>query len=87
MIIKMDSNIASSKTYTLHGVSKEELEDTFGPPNVRDDPYKVRWSWAFYADRIPCAVWDWKGSADDQEWSVYGPKEVWEYLIPGCVLT
>lgn len=73
MKIKPFNDIASHKTGGLVGLTKEDVEARIGfPPNVDDDPYKVRWSWGFTVDGEVCAVWDYKGSADYKEWSAYG---------------
>ena len=77
-----NSNIYSYKTGTLFGVTLDQMEAVLGLPNVKDDPLKVRWSWGFLFQGIPCAAWDWKGSADYGEWSIYGPAEIWAKLFP-----
>lgn len=82
--LEMDSDIASHKTGSLSGVTLDEIKKVLGNPNVSDDFYKVRWSWGFRLRKIPCAIWDWKGSADVLEWSIFGPKEVWQELFPNA---
>lgn len=73
-VIKPKTNVASYKTGTLTGKNKFDIERALGfPPNVDDDPDKVRYSWAFTINGRECAIWDWKGSADHDVWSVYDP--------------
>ena len=42
-------------------------------PSVEDDPDKVIFFWAFEIDGEPAAIWDYKGSHLDREWSLYDP--------------
>jgi len=79
-----DDTIQSHKTGTLHGTSRDDIVTVLGEPNVYDDPGKVRWSWGFRVmpDNTPMAVWDWKGSADMDRWSIYGDLEIWKKLFP-----
>jgi len=73
-VIEPNPNINGYKTGTLTGKSKQQIEQALGfPPNVDDDPDKVRYSWAFTINGRECAIWDWKGSADHDVWSVYDP--------------
>ena len=73
-VIKPKTNVASYKTGTMTGKNKFDIERALGfPPNVDDDPDKVRYSWAFTINGRECAIWDWKGSADQDVWSVYDP--------------
>ena len=76
MRIKPFNEAGSHKTGSLSGLTKDEVEARIGfPPNVDDDPYKVRWSWGFTVDGQVCAVWDYKGSADVGEWRTYGSED------------
>lgn len=47
-------------------------------PNIQDDPVKVKYSWGFTVDGVPCGIWDYRGS----RWSVFGPQEVFDSLFP-----
>lgn len=82
--IVMDSKASqgSSKTGSLRNTSLEELVSFFGNPNVADDIFKVRYSWGFRYKGVNMAIWDWKGSADDDVWSIYGPLDYWAELFP-----
>ncbi len=83
-----DDTIMSSKTATLKGVSYRDIVITLGEPNVADDPYKVRWSWGFRVkpSNSPMAIWDWKGSANRNEWSIYGNCQMWATLFPEATI-
>lgn len=71
------------KQGTLTGYSSAEIEKILGfPPNIKDDPDKVKYSWGFLADGQQCGIWDYKGSHKDNYFSAYGPKEVFEKLFP-----
>ena len=87
-IIKDDS-IRSSKNGTLEGVTYDDLVVTLGLPNIKDDPAKVTWSWGFRVNpsSVPMAIWDYKGSADYNSWSIDGPLEVWAELFPEATIT
>jgi hypothetical protein len=81
-VIKPKTNVASYKTGTLTGKNKFDIERALGfPPNVDDDPDKVRYSWAFTINGRECAIWDWKGSADQDVWSVYDPSRVLSIIM------
>ena len=91
--IVKDDTIMSSKTATLSGVTYDDIVVTLGEPNVEDDPGKVRWSWGFrilqWKDRAssPMAIWDWKGSANRDSWSIYGNCKQWAELFPEATIT
>jgi len=87
--IVKDDSIRSSKTATLSGVTYDDLVVTLGEPNVEDDPAKVRWSWGFRMNpsMSPMAIWDWKGSADHNSWSIYGNSYRWSELFPEATIT
>ena len=87
--IVKDDTIMSSKTATLAGVTFEDLVVTLGQPNCQDDPGKVRWSWGFRVlpSTSPMAIWDWKGSANRNSWSIYGNCKQWAELFPEATIT
>lgn len=77
MKIKPISHVDSHKTGEICGLDKADIDRLLGfEPNVPDDEYKVKYSWAFTVDGEPCAVWDWKGSHAMRTWSAYGPHAV-----------
>lgn len=81
-----DNNIRSSKTATLTDTTYDEIINLLGNPNVNDDESKVRWSWGFRYKDAEMAIWDWKGSGDYHEWSIYGPRYLWYELLPNKVI-
>ena len=61
---------------TIAGLTAELFETKIGfPPNVRDDPNKVRHSWSFTVDGAHCAVWDYKGSEQRLVFSCWGDRK------------
>ena len=71
------SSVASYKQGTLVGVTYDQIVTKLGfKPNVQDDTSKVRWSWGFQVSGHKMAIWDWRGSADDNRWSFFGPSDV-----------
>lgn len=78
--------INSHKQGTLFRLTVEDINQRLGfKPNVSDDLDKVLYSWAFLAgdNNIPCAIWDWKGSANFNQFSFFGPRQVFDKLFPG----
>jgi hypothetical protein len=63
---------SSHKMGHLVGLTKNEIVEKLGEPNMQDDPDKVRFSWGFTVNGEKCAVWDWNGSSDAGEWSFFG---------------
>ena len=81
-VILPDDTICSYKTGILHHTSYDKIVATLGfMPNVVDDPDKVKYSWGFTLDGKECAVWDWKGSWEDDVWSVYDPSKVLDKIF------
>lgn len=74
--IEQVNKAGSHRTGALTGVSYEQIVAVVGKPNIDDDPDKVRWSWGFTVDGQFAGIWDWKGSGDFNEWSIYDPKGV-----------
>lgn len=75
-IVPVD-NVGSHKTGRIVGLTKAQIDKVLGfKPNVADDPYKVKYSWAFNVQGNDCAIWDWKGSYKLNEFSAYGPDTV-----------
>ena len=62
------------RTGTLDLVTPADIEKVLGfPPNIEDDPDKVKYSWGFEADGKFAAIWDYKGSHKLRVWSTYDP--------------
>lgn len=71
------------KTGSLTNLTVQTICLVLGfPPNVKDDPAKVKNSWGFLADGSLCGIWDYKGSEKYGAFSTFGPKEVFEKLFP-----
>jgi hypothetical protein len=69
--------IASHRTDGITGYSKAQIERLLGfPPNFKDDPDKVIYSWRFTIDGKECAIWDYHGSHKLKRWSAYDPHKV-----------
>ena len=82
MKIVPTQSFGSHKQGSLMGLKKADIDKALGfKPNVQDDPYKVKYSWAFTAGGRKCAIWDWKGGWRDGEWSFYGPKEIFQKIF------
>jgi len=68
----------------LRHISARDITDLLGfAPNVKDDPWKVKHSWAFKvrpkgSDKQPVlvAIWDYKGSHRHNQFSTYGPHDL-----------
>lgn len=62
-----------SRTGSLSSeLSVEDINTILGfPPNVQDDPDKVKYSWGFTIDGVRCGIWDYRGG----RWSTFGPRE------------
>ncbi len=70
------------RTGTLTNITKADIEAVLGfAPNIKDDPYKVKYSWGFTVDGKECGIWDYKGSYRFREYSTYGPDEVFVELF------
>lgn len=70
------------KQGTLFNLTHQQIVDALGF-DVEDEYEsngKVRWFFAFDVedgeDDHFCAIWDWKGSADENEWSYFGPLHI-----------
>ncbi len=71
------TDVASHKTGRIVGLTKAQIDRILGfKPNIKDDPYKVKYSWGFNVQGNDCAIWDWKGSHRFNEFSAYGPDAV-----------
>lgn len=79
-----DPMIGSHKTGSISRIDYDDIVTVLGLPNVQDDFDKVRWSWGFRVlpENTPMAIWDWKGSSNMQEWSIYGDPKLWAKLFP-----
>lgn len=77
MNIKPVNKPGSHRQGTICGLSAAQIQEVLGfSANVKDDPYKVRYSWGFTVDGVQCGIWDYKGSHYFNSFSFYGPKEI-----------
>lgn len=73
-----------NRTGGITGLTVELITAVLGfPPNVQDDPEKVKYSWGFTADGVRCGIWNYKGSDQYGEWSTFGPKNILVKLFGG----
>lgn len=71
-----------SRTGTLSNITVNEITKILGfKPNCEDDKSKVKHSWGFKADNVPCGTWDYRGSEKYNRFSTDGPKEVFIKLF------
>ena len=71
-----------SRTGSLSGITAAQINEILGfKPNVKDDPYKVKYSWGFHVDGVRCGVWDYKGSGEHGMFSTFGPSSALRSLF------
>jgi hypothetical protein len=72
----------SHKTGCLINITVEKIITILGfPPNVQDDPDKVKHSWGFKVKGKECGIWDYRGSEMVGMFSTYGPDYVFTELF------
>ncbi len=72
----------SYRTGTLQSVTASDIEKVLGfPPNIEDDPDKVKYSWGFEVDGKFAAIWDFKESHKLHVWSTYDPDGIIDSLF------
>jgi hypothetical protein len=73
MKIIPDSHCCGHQTGSIHGLTAVQIKNILGfASNVRDDDSKVKYSWGFRIGSEKAAVWDYKGSAREKEFSTWG---------------
>lgn len=76
MIIKPFNEAGSNYTGQLVNITPQAIADKLGfPPNVKDDPFKVKHSWGFTANGKVCGIWEYKDSHKYGNFSFCGPME------------
>lgn len=76
------------KMATLNNYTKDQIEQILGfPPNIKDDPDKVSYSWGFTIDGELCGIWDYYHSHKQKRWSVFGPISTLQKLFGFTNLT
>lgn len=82
MIIEAYDRVGIHRTGTLKNYSATDIARILGfEANCDDDPDKVKYSWGFKADGVHCGIWDYYRSYKNNNFSLYGPKEVFEQLF------
>ncbi len=72
-----DKFLESHRTGTLRGMTVEKIEDILGfAPNSEGDTSKTTAQWGFTIDGKDCSIWDYKGSAEWQQFSAFVPHEL-----------
>lgn len=80
LIISRTTRGGTHKTGTLTGYTKDQLESVFGESEEASSDGKAQYCWEFDMqdgeDSFHCAIWDWKGSWEDNVWSTFGPADI-----------
>lgn len=72
----------SYRTGGLIHVTAADIEKKLGfPSNIEDDSSKVKYSWGFKVNGVPCGIWDYKGSWMVGSFSTFGPNEIFVKLF------
>ena len=76
-------SLGTHRTGTLNDMTAAKIAEVLGHKNNfgPSGDGKVTMEWLFYADDEECAIWDYKGSAQDEQFSCYGPDEIFESLF------
>ena len=74
------------KMGTLYDLTLAQIQKALGfEPEDESTDGKVRWFFAFDVEDGEedhfCAIWDWKGSADSDEWSYFGPRHIIDKVL------
>ncbi len=82
-ITKAKEFISSFRTGIITGMSKDGIDSVVGfkGNKIKSGDGKVTIEWRFDVDGIPCAIWDYKGSAKDNQYSVYMPATIGSTLF------
>lgn len=69
-------------TGKLVGLTASQISKVIGfePDTNFSDP-KTTINWGFLANGQYCSIWNWKGSNEWGQWSVFGPSAVFEQLF------
>ena len=78
-------SFGSHRTGTLDDMTAAKIAKVLGHKNNigPSGDGKVTMEWRFYADGNECAIWDYKGSAQDKQFSCYGPANIFKSLFGG----
>ena len=82
-IIKAKEFIGSFRTGIITGMSKDVIDSVVGfkGKKIKSGDGKVTIEWQFIVDGIPCAIWDYKGSAKYTQYSAYMPEVIGRSLF------
>jgi hypothetical protein len=70
------------RTGTLHPIDDILIDGILGfAPNNPSPDEKVKYYWTFEYKGQYCAIWDYKGSSEVEQYSTFGPKEIFEELF------
>ena len=74
-IIKAKEFFSSFRTGIITGMSKNVIDSVVGfkGSKIKSGDGKVTIEWRFYVDGVPCAIWDYKGSAKENQYSAFMP--------------
>jgi len=71
---------SSHRTGTLNNITIDEVTDALGftafVSHSEDGKSTVEWQFEAGSDAIPCSIWDYKGSLEFNQLSVWMPSEV-----------
>lgn len=85
LIISRINHGGTHKTGLLTGYTKDQLETVFGESEEASLDGKAKYHWEFVVedgeDSFHCAIWDWKGSYRDKEWSTFGSADMIQRAI------
>lgn len=82
-IIKAKEFIGSFRTGIITGMSKNAIDSVLKLKSrkIKSGDGKVTIEWQFHADGVPCAIWDYKGSAKYDQYSAYMPATIGQSLF------
>jgi hypothetical protein len=82
-ITKAKEFISSFRTGVITGMSKNVIDSVLSikGKKVKSGDGKVTIEWQFHVDGVPCAIWDYKGSAKYAQYSAYMPAYIGRALF------
>ena len=82
-ITKAKEFISSFRTGVITGMSKNVIDSVLSikGKKVKSGDGKVTIEWQFHVDGVPCAIWDYKGSAKYNQYSAYMPAYIGRALF------
>ena len=82
-ITKAKEFFSSFRTGIITGMSKNVINSVVGfkGEKIKSGDGKVTVEWRFHVDGVPCAIWDYKGSAKYDQYSAYMPAYIGSALF------